>query len=147
MLLTNDINLLLVLQTAREFAKNYTDRLNETEHNLATVYGLAFDAMWTIAQVLNYTEGMRLNDINQTFESCRELPGELVPLNEFNYSNAFMGCVIKHNFYKVNFTGVSVRKYTFTKMYIHHESISMHMQRHFTYHLYIDTATLVGANK
>ena len=110
--------MLLVLQTSREFSTNYTDRLNETEHKLATVYGLAFDAMWTIAQVLNYTERMRLNQTNQTFESCRDLPGELVPLNEFKYSNAYMGCVIKHNFYNVNFTGVSVRNIYLNPMVI-----------------------------
>ena len=130
------VNLLLVLQTAREFTTNYTDRLNDTKHNLATVFGLAFDAMWTIAQVLNYTEQMRLNDTNQTFESCRELPGELVPLNEFNYSNAFMGCVIKYNFYKVNFTGVSVRKCTFKNIYIPHNDISVHMHWHFDLYIH-----------
>ena len=76
----------------------------------ATVYAQAFDAIWTIAQVLNYTEEMTINQINRSsvHENCRDLPGELVPLDEFNYSNAFMGCVIKYNFYKVNFTGVTV---------------------------------------
>ena len=43
------------------------------------------------------------------FEECSHLPGELVPLNEFNYSNGFMGCVMRDNFYNVDFDGVSVR--------------------------------------
>ena len=75
-------------------------------------YAEAFDAMWTVGQVLNYTEEMRLQRVikNATpeFEECFHLPGELVPLNEFNYSNAFMGCVMNNNYYKVHFLGVSV---------------------------------------
>ena len=39
---------------------------------------------------------------------CTGLYGELVPLNEFNYSNAFMGCVIRYNFHRVNFSGMTV---------------------------------------
>ena len=40
--------------------------------------------------------------------NCRDLYGELVPLNEFNYSNAFMGCVIRYNFQRTDFLGISV---------------------------------------
>ena len=85
-------------------------------YTFAETYAQAFDAIWTIAQVLNYTEEMRINQTSRVsvHENCTDLPGELVPLNEFSYSNAFMGCVIKYNFYKVNFTGVSVS----TKLYI-----------------------------
>ena len=61
--------------------------------------------------MLNKTEQMRLSILTKShpqFENCSHLDGELVPLNEFNYSNAFMGCVMKENFHRVNFTGVSV---------------------------------------
>ena len=86
-------------------------------YNTTVTYAQAFDAIWTIAQVLNYTEEMRINQTSRVSvdENCTDLPGELVPLNEFNYSNSFMGCVIKYNFYKVNFTGVTVSSWnTFT---------------------------------
>ena len=88
---------------------------------MSTLHAPAFDAVWTLALVLNYTEEMRCR--NQTKEQVMQnltkqevipencssnLTGDLVPLNEFNYSNAYMGCVMKHNFHKVNFTGVSV---------------------------------------
>ena len=72
---------------------------------------MAFDAMCSMAQMLNYTEQMRLEGLpgnHSDFKYCRHLDGELVPLDEFNYSNAFMGCVMRDNYYKVNFTGVSV---------------------------------------
>ena len=72
---------------------------------------MAFDAMWSMAQMLNYTEKMRLSQLSRNhsdFDDCRHLDGKLVPLNEFNYTNAFMGCVMRDNYYKINFTGVSV---------------------------------------
>ena len=77
-------------------------------HNIA--FQIAFDAIWTLAQVLNYTEMMREAESDLEFEymNCSSLSGELVPLHEFNYSNALMGCVMKENYYKVHFTGVSV---------------------------------------
>ena len=89
------------------------NRSKDMNYNVTAVYAQAFDAIWTIAQVLNYTEKMTINHIKRNFvhENCRDLAGELVPLNAFNYSNAFMGCVIKYNFYKVNFTGVTVSSY------------------------------------
>ena len=102
----------LSTQTAKDFTGNYTERLNNTEMMMSTLHAIAFDAVWSLALVLNYTEEMRWQ--NQTkgqiiHGNCSSnLTGNLVPLNEFNYSNAYMGCVMKHNFYKVNFTGVSV---------------------------------------
>ena len=82
-------------------------------YTAAVMYAQAFDAIWTIAQVLHDTEEMRINQTSRVsvHENCRDLPGELVSLNKFNYSNAFMGCVIKYNFHKVNFTGVTVSSY------------------------------------
>ena len=108
------------------------------QYNATTAYAAAFDTTWTIAQALNYTEQMRLqtmtekgtltqtdplSDIQQTcsnvtenpekcaiekITNCTDLYGELVALNDFNYSNAFMGCVIKYNLHQVNFSGMAV---------------------------------------
>ena len=89
----------------------YKKKLLEMGYRANTVHAIAFDTIWTVAQVLNYTEEMRLQNLSKDaaeFEDCDHLEGELVPLNEFTYSNAFMGCVMKNNYYKVNFTGVSV---------------------------------------
>ena len=52
-------------------------------------------------------------------ETCSNLEGELVPLDEFNYSNAYMGCVMKENYHNVNFTGVSVNNV----LYVYNTSI------------------------
>ena len=96
--------IVLFIQTAKEFHDNYTNAYNGTEYKQ---FAAAFDALWTVARVLNYTETLRNTNMS-TYENCSDLPGELVPLNEFNYSNAFMGCVMSNSYYEVNFTGVSV---------------------------------------
>ena len=40
---------------------------------------------------------------------CDHLPGKLVPLENFDYYNELMGCVLKKSFHQVNFTGITVR--------------------------------------
>ncbi len=45
------------------------------------------------------------------------VPGELVPLENFTYSNEFMGCVIRWNLERTDFVGVSVRQLYCTKYY------------------------------
>ena len=75
------------------------------------MFVIAFDAMWTVARALNQTEEMRLQNTSSndpSLRDCHHLPGDLVPLDEFTYSNAYMGCVMKLNYQKINFTGVSV---------------------------------------
>ena len=99
------------IQSANGFTDIYNEKLLQTGYTTITTYAMAFDTIWTVAQVLNYTEDMRLQNLSKNatmFEDCTHLEGDLVPLNEFTYSNAFMGCVIKNNYYKVNFTGVTV---------------------------------------
>ena len=46
------------------------------------------------------------SDISGT--GCEAMNGSLVPLEEFTYDNALMGCLIKWNLQKTNFFGVSV---------------------------------------
>ena len=102
----------ILIQSSTEFIEKYHRRLPQSGYRISTVFVIAFDAMWTVARALNRTEEMRLTNTSRsdpTLEECRHLPGELVPLNEFNYSNAFMGCVMKSNYQNTNFTGVSVR--------------------------------------
>ena len=45
------------------------------------------------------------------YTNCEGMDGGLVPLDEFNYSNAFMGCVIRYNLQQTNFVGVSVSQF------------------------------------
>ena len=55
----------------------------------------------------NVTDSERSKCVVEQLTNCTDY-GELVPLNEFNYSNAFMGCVIRYNFHRVNFSGMTV---------------------------------------
>ena len=39
---------------------------------------------------------------------CENLPGDLVPLEEFDYSNEKVGCILRQGFAEVNFYGLTV---------------------------------------
>ena len=61
--------------------------------------------MWTIALSLhNASESVRINDSR----GCEDYPGELVPLEEFNYRNKMMGCVIRRSMGNVKLAGITV---------------------------------------
>ena len=89
----------------------YLERLRSVEYrdmNLTEfiLSGSLFDAMWALAIGLNTTATrVASNDSN----GCDHLPGELVPLEDFDYSNEVMGCVLRDSFQRVNFVGVTVR--------------------------------------
>ena len=40
---------------------------------------------------------------------CDDLPGELLTLDKFNYTNEKMGCFMHKALQEVNFTGITVR--------------------------------------
>jgi len=94
----------------------YEQELSKTTLDPTTTYAVAFDTVWTIAKALNKTEEMRMSD-NYTKGNiadetgCINMTGGLEPLDQFNYSNQFMGCVIRYNFHQTAFLGVSVRLY------------------------------------
>ena len=67
--------------------------------------GTAFDAIWAIALGLhNASERVRMNDSS----GCEDYPGELVPLEEFNYRNKMMGCVFWRSLGNVKLGGITV---------------------------------------
>ncbi len=89
------------LNTPEAQANNYTSVF------FATV---AFDALWTFALALNSTSEMVQSSTRQGIANLTgcNVPGELVPLENFTYSNKFMGCVIRWNLERTDFVGVSV---------------------------------------
>ncbi len=88
----------------------YTRRLQEERYqtlNLTDfiVAGSEFDATWAMALGLhNASERVRVNDSS----GCDHLPGELAPLEDFDYLNDRMGCVLRISFQQVNFRGITV---------------------------------------
>ncbi len=74
------------------------------------IAGFAYDALWTFALALNRTSDMVQNSTRQIITSLTgcNVPGELVPLENFTYSNQLMGCIIRWNLERTDFVGVSV---------------------------------------
>ncbi len=82
-------------------------RASVEEYNVIDAGYVIFDALWILALALNSTMNMvNTSDINMT--DCGNLTGSLENLEDFNYKNRKMGCVIRWNLNNTNFSGVSV---------------------------------------
>ena len=93
-----------------QFVEKYENR---TDSELDRVYaGIMYDVIWVLALALNNTMTMigsgdiNESDINET--NCGNIPGSLLPLEQFTYSNEKVGCLIQWNLQQTNFTGVTV---------------------------------------
>ena len=99
-------------QTPEEFWQNYTTLLKMEPYksqNLSEfiISGSEFDATWAMALGLQTaSERVRRNDS----QGCDHLPGRLVPLEEMDYMNQRMGCVLRDSFQHVSFPGVTVSR-------------------------------------
>ena len=81
------------------------------------IAGVAYDSMWSIALGLDKAS-KKIAAGNDT--ECSDLPGDLVPLEEFDYSNEKLGCILKNSIDEVSFIGVTVRiLYYKTQVYMH----------------------------
>ena len=89
-----------------EFVERYENR-TDSEYPLA---GVMYDVIWVLALALNKTMTMiSSGDISET--NCGNFSGSLVPLEQFNYSNEKVGCLIQWNLQQTSFNGVSVSDY------------------------------------
>ena len=95
------------MQSAAEFEELYERRAREEGYNIIDTGARLYDVMWVLAIALNKTMmAVESGDINGT--GCEDVPGSLVPLEEFSYANEKMGCVIQWNLQQTDFSGVSV---------------------------------------
>ena len=90
-----------------------------------------------------------VNDNNITGTGCENLTGNLVPLENFTYDNAMMGCLITWNLRTANFSGVSVRpqhahtdNYCTKSFYAMAAEICVHILHSFYHH---DSCMLLDA--
>ena len=109
-----------VSQSAGQFNDRYTEVIDASiKFSFTPVATLTYDAVWALALALNKTEEM-MDTLNETEilerTGCDDTTGALVPLTEFEYSNALMGCVIRWNIQETKFLGVSVGN---SAIYIH----------------------------
>ena len=96
-----------------QYIMQYDMLLNDTERypNITRLEsaGVEYDATWAMALGLqNASERVRMNDSS----GCGHLPGKLVPLEEFDYQNQMMGCVLKKGIADVDFAGITVSEST-----------------------------------
>ena len=92
-----------------DYITQYEMLLNDSERypNLTRLESAAaeYDATWAMALGLhNASEKVKINDSS----GCGHLPGKLVPLEQFDYANQMMGCVLRNSIAEVDFTGITV---------------------------------------
>ena len=95
-------------QTSDEFKEEYDSLVNSPKYediDPLSVIGVAYDSVWAMAIGLD-TASERVRTGNDS--GCDHLPGDLVPLEEFDYSNAKMGCVLNESFLETSFMGITV---------------------------------------
>ena len=81
--------------------ERYRD-LNLEEYVVAVT---EFDAAWAMALGL-HEASVRISTNDSS--GCDDLPGDLLPLEDFDYLNDKMGCVLRDSFQTVNFSGITV---------------------------------------
>ena len=93
------------LEYSRRIQEERYQDLNLMEFRVAVT---EFDATWAMALGLHMASlKVSMNDSR----GCEDVPGELVPLEDFTYINDKMGCVLRNSFQQVNFTGITVKYY------------------------------------
>ena len=90
------------------FTNEYKRRLKQPQYDGLEelgVAGVAYDTIWSMALGLDRAVE-RINDNNDT--GCEDRAGELVPLEDFDYTNQKMGCILHQSFEETEFIGITV---------------------------------------
>ena len=99
-----------LLKTSQRYLSEYENRCTQEIYYATEDGGRAYDTTWVLALALNSTMAMVTNgNINGT--GCENMSGSLLPLDQFNYTNQKMGCLIQWNIQRTNFSGVTVSQH------------------------------------
>lgn len=92
-------------QTPMNFEEEYQMRAKAGGY--ATInHGIGlYDVIWVLAEALDNTATM-IHRGNITI--CQNVPGRVVPLEQFTYDNKKIGCLIQWNLQKTDFSGLTV---------------------------------------
>uniref|UniRef100_A0A1X7UIU2 G-protein coupled receptors family 3 profile domain-containing protein n=1 Tax=Amphimedon queenslandica TaxID=400682 RepID=A0A1X7UIU2_AMPQE len=93
--------------TPNAYLGNYTALLQESRYRNITKFGFSgvvFDGVWAIAIGLDIAS-KKISSGNDS--GCENVPGDLVPLEQFNYANTKLGCIFKKSFNEIDFVGVT----------------------------------------
>ena len=74
-------------------------------------FGVAYDTMWALAVGL-HNAAVRVSNHNDT--GCEHKPGNITSLEDFDYANQKMGCILKRAFEEIEFTGITVSDHSCT---------------------------------
>ena len=97
----------LIVQSLGEFEAEYKIRAEKGRFDAVDVRFRIYDALWALALALDDTMTM-VDSLNISGTGCESMNGSLVPLHQFDYTNAMMGCLIQWNLQQTDFFGVSV---------------------------------------
>ena len=99
-------------QTPEEFEEEYSNLLHQERYKVQNLTefilsGSLYDATWAMALGLHKaSERVLANDSS----GCDHFPGKLDPLEDFEYQNKKMGCVLRKSFHQVHFLGITVSR-------------------------------------
>ena len=95
-------------QRPSEFWEEYNKRSElprYQDYATLTFFGVAYDAMWAMAVGL-HNAAVRIS--NGDDSGCDDKPGQITPLEEFEYFNQKMGCILRRAFEQIHFPGITV---------------------------------------
>ena len=104
-------HIILFFQTTKKYMEIYIKKKKDEGYSDTIVHTLAFDAVWALAIALNRTASQldEMDYRNSDLLECSKLQGSLnVSLDQFEYSNAQLACLLKKNMQRTLFDGVSV---------------------------------------
>ena len=96
-----------MMQTSPQIENVYKQLLENGSYTPLDFYGNAYDAMWAIALGLDIAD--KWSKEIENVSVCDDQQGEYVTLDQFNYTNKKMGCLLRESFQSINFTGITVR--------------------------------------
>ena len=96
------------LQLLATFNEMYEERTRRDHYNTTSQAYKLYDVMWALALALNSTDAMVKSGANISGTGCEDVPGSVVPLEMFEYSNKKLGCLIQWNIQRTNFSGLTV---------------------------------------
>ena len=106
-----------------------------------TSAGLAYDTVWALAHGLDRAvDAIVKNDSS----GCEDLPGDLVPLEKFNYQNEKMGCVLRKSIGNVHFPGITVSLVAMAISLLPMSMLASHFLRDLFHLIIMATVTMIA---
>lgn len=85
----------------------YEERARNGSYDIINQAYKLYDVVWVLALALNSTNAMIEENVTMIPE-CENATGSMVPLEEFDYSNELIGCLIRWNIQQTDFYGLTV---------------------------------------